>query len=117
MIKEADQYFLRQPEPAQSCLLALRNHLLQYINNSITEVWQYGMPFYKCNGKRLCYLWTDKKTGQPYLGIVDGKLIEHPLLIANKRARMKVMYIDPTKDLPIKTIDTILAMIISLNKE
>lgn len=116
MIKEADQYFLRQPEPTQGCLLAMRHYLLAYEHGGITEVWQYGMPFYKFNGKRLCYLWTDKKTNQPYLGIVDGNLIDHPLLIAEKRARMKIMYLDPNKDLPIDLINTILQMAISVLK-
>ena len=113
MTKQADQYFLLLQEPAQSCLLALRNYLLAYRNGAITEVWQYGMPFYQCGGKRICYLWTDKKTGEPYWGIVDGKLIDHPLLLAGKRSRMKIMYLDANIDLPMSTIDTILATIIS----
>ena len=30
--------------------------------------------------KMFCYLWTDKKTHEPYIGIVEGNKIDHPLL-------------------------------------
>jgi hypothetical protein len=51
-----------------------------------------------------CYLWTHKKFKQPYIGFVEGKKIDHPLLIQEKRAMMKIMLMDPGKDIPIKTI-------------
>ena len=41
-----------------------------------------------------CYLWVNKKTHQPYIGIVEGRKIEHPLLIIEKRSRMKIMLLD-----------------------
>jgi len=49
-----------------------------------------------------CYLWVHKKYGKPYLGIVEGKKIKHPDLLTEKRARMKILLIDPEKDLPAK---------------
>ncbi|MCF0070636.1 DUF1801 domain-containing protein [Dyadobacter sp. CY261] len=98
---------MEKPEPTRSCLLALR-HLVLNFDSQIQEVWQYKMPFYKLGTKRLCYLWDDKKTGRPYLGIVDGFLLRHPLLVAEKRSRMKILLIDPAKDLPLETIREIL---------
>ena len=62
----------------------------------------------------LCYLWTHKKYKQPYLGIVDGKLIDHPLLITENRARMKILLFDPEKDIPIDMLSTILEQLIGL---
>jgi len=109
MLKPADNFFMHQQEPSKSCLLALRNIILSFDCN-ITEGWQYGMPFYFYHGKRFCYLWFHKKYKQPYLGIVDGNKITHPLLIQEKRARMKIMLIDQEKDIPVKIIKSILRM-------
>ena len=112
MLKPADNFFLQQDEPAKSCLLALRKMILDYEN--VTESWKYGMPFYCYHGKMFCYLWFHKKYNQPYLGIVEGAKINHPLLIQEKRARMKIMLIDPVKDIPVKTINGILKEVLSL---
>jgi hypothetical protein len=106
-LRAIDRYFMEKPEPAGSCLLALRQLVLSF-DPQIREVWQYNMPFYKLGAKRLCYLWEEKKTGRPYLGIVDGNLMDHPLLIAEKRSRMKILLIDPAEDLPWETIREIL---------
>ena len=116
MTRDIDNYFLEKDEPVKSYLLTLRENILQYDKN-ITEVWQYKMPFYCYKGKRFCYLWVHKKFKQPYLGIVDGKKINHPDLILEKRARMKIMLFDPMKDVPLKTIHLILKTILSLHRE
>jgi hypothetical protein len=65
------------------------------------------MPFFCYKGKMFCYIWLDKKTHLPYLGIVQGKNIDHPLLKQGDRARMKILPIDPASDLPVSTIDAI----------
>ena len=115
MSREIDNYFLQKDEPLRSYLLALREYILQY-DEDITEAWKYRMPFYCYKGKRFCYLWVHKKYHQPYLGIVDGKKIAHPALIVEKRARMKIMLFDPMKDIPLKTINSILKTAIDLCK-
>jgi hypothetical protein len=116
MLKPIDNYFLQQDEPIKSYLLAMRDLILRYDKN-ITEAWKYGMPFYCYNGKMFCYLWTHKKYKQPYLGIVEGERINHPLLIVEKRARMKIMLLDPIKDIPVKTIHSILKEALSVYKK
>ena len=73
---------------------------------------RYAVFCYK--GKMFCYLWVHKKYGQPYLGIVEGKRINHPDLIIGKRARMKILLLDPDKDISIKKINTILKEILAL---
>ena len=113
MLKPADNYFLQQEEPLKGCLLALREMITSF-DTSILESWKYGMPFYCYNGKMFCYLWVHKKFNQPYLGIVEGGKINHPLLIQEKRARMKIMLVDPLKDIPMKTIDDILKRTVAL---
>lgn len=96
-------------------LSCLREHILNY-NPNITEAWKYRMPFYCYKGKMFCYLWTHKKNGLPYIGIVEGKKIDHPALIIEDRARMKIMLLDPNTDLPIETIDSILKTALSFYK-
>jgi len=49
------------------------------------------MPCFVYNKKQFCYLWTDKKTNNPYLLIVEGKNIDHPLLEQGDRKRMKIL--------------------------
>jgi hypothetical protein len=115
MLREIDNYFLKKEEPAKSYLLAMRNIILRYDKN-ITEAWKYGMPFFSYNGKMFCYLWTHKKYKQPYIGIVEGQRIDHPLLMIEKRARMKIMLLDPEKDIPVKTIRAILKEVLALYK-
>jgi len=106
LLREIDNWYLNKEEPNLSCLQALRTWILNF-DEQITEAWKYRMPMFLYKGKMFCYLWTDKKTGQPYIGIVEGGKIDHPLLIQNKRARMKILYIDPIADLPIDTIHEI----------
>ncbi|HEY4325217.1 MAG TPA: DUF1801 domain-containing protein [Mucilaginibacter sp.] len=113
MLREIDSFFLQKDEPLKSCLLFLRGFILDSDKN-ITEAWKYKMPVYCYNGKMLCYLWVNKKTNQPYIGIVEGRRIDHPLLIIEKRSRMKIMQLDAREDIPVKIIDTILKMAIDL---
>lgn len=113
MLREIDEFFMYKEEPVKSCLLALRAFILQY-DPHITEAWKYKMPFYCYNGKMCCYLWTDKKTEQPYIGIVEGKQVHHPQLVADKRARMTIMHFDPRQDLPVDELDNILGQMVKL---
>lgn len=113
-MRAIDLYFDTQPEPAKSCLLALRKIILDH-NKIIREDWKYNMPFYFYGKERICYLWVDKKSGQPYLGIVNGVHIDDPLLLQEDRTRMKVMRFDAIADLPEKNIRTILEKAIQLH--
>ena len=113
MLRPIDNYFLQKEEPTRSCLQFLRAHILK-LDPNITEAWRYGIPFYFYKGKRFCYLWVHKKYEQPYLGIVDGNKIGHPDLIAEKRTRMKILLIDPNKNIPVKKINSILRAVLEL---
>jgi hypothetical protein len=110
-----DRYFLEKEDPVKSCLLFLREHICKQ-SPHIAEAWKYGMPFFCYDGKMFCYLWVHKKYKQPYIGIVEGKKINHPDLLQEKRTRMKILLIDHTKNIPIRKISSILKMVIALYK-
>ncbi len=97
-------------------MLALRDIILSQ-DEHITHELKYGMPFFCYKGKMFCYLWVHKKLGQPYVGIVEGQRVEHPQLIVEKRARMKIMLLDAGKDLPVKTIKGILKQALDLYRK
>ncbi len=107
MVSALDQYYLDKAEPTKSCLLALRSIILAQDEN-LTAAWKYRMPFFCYKHKMFCYLWTDKKTNEPYIGIVEGHQLEHPLLEQGDRKRMKILRFNPNKDLPVEVIETIL---------
>ncbi len=114
-LRPIDNYFIQKEEPVKSCLQFMREHILKQDIN-ITEAWKYGMPMFCYKGKMFCYLWVHKKHLQPYIGIVEGKKINHPDLIQEKRARMKILLLDPNKDLPMRKINSILKEVIGFYK-
>ena len=113
MISDHDNYYLQHTEPINSCLLALKTIILKQ-DPYITTEWKYRMPFFCYKGKMFCYLWVHKTLHQPYLGIVEGRHIEHPDLIMEKRSRMKIMLFDAEKDLPVETIESIIQQSLNL---
>lgn len=109
------QFYLKQSEPDKSCLLALKDLILNH-DSEITNEMKYGMPFFCYKGKMFCYLWIHKKYKKPYLGIVEGQHIHHPNLIFENRSRMKIMLFEPNEDLPITTINDLLKQALNLYK-
>ena len=112
MLSSIDRFYLSQEEPLKSCWMVLRDIILGFDGN-ISESWKYGMPFFLYKQKILCYFWLDIKDNKPYVGIIEGWRIEHPLLVQGKRKRIKVFYIDPNVDLPVKQIHRILKLAMS----
>lgn len=115
MVQEIHNYYLNKTEPVKSCLLALRSIILQQ-DDMITETQKYGMPCFCYKKKVFCYLWTDKKTDEPYMLMVEGAYLNHPQLELGNRKRMKIFRVNATKDLPIKTIELILQQALNLYK-
>ncbi|WP_262410806.1 DUF1801 domain-containing protein [Flavobacterium johnsoniae] len=85
-------------------------------DKDITHVLKYGMPFFCYKGKMFCYLWINKKSGQPYIGIVEGKHFEESFLIQEKRSRMKIMMLDVKEDLPLEKIELVIQKAVNLYK-
>ena len=102
-----DDFYLEKQEPNKSCLLTMRNIVLNF-DKDITETVKYGMPCFCYRKKIFCYLWVDKKSSEPYFLLVEGKHLHYAKLEAGKRARMKIFRVNPNKDLPVNTIETIL---------
>jgi hypothetical protein len=107
MIREIDQYYFQQEEPNRSCLLALRSIILEQ-DPQVTETRKWGMPCFCYKKKMFCFLWTDKKTLEPYILFVEGKFLEHPQLEKGSRSRMKIFRIKAHEDIPINTLKPLL---------
>ena len=116
MVEELSNYYLKKEEPNKSCLLGLRNIILDQDTN-VTETQKWGMPCFCYKKKMFCYLWTDKKTDEPYILMVEGKYLDHPKLEEGDRSRMKIFKVNPNKDLPIKTIESILKKALDLYRK
>ena len=116
MPKDNNHFYLTQPEPNKSCLLALRKIILEQ-DSHVTETVKYGMPCFCYKKKMFCYLWTDKKSNEPYILMVEGRHLEHPELEQGKRSRMKIFRVDANRDLPVKTIKSILREALDLYKK
>ena len=114
-MKAIDDFYQQQDEPVKGLLLALKQIILAQDEN-ITNVLKYGMPFFCYKGKMFCYLWVHKKTGKPYIGIVEGKWFDEPFLIREDRSRMKIFLLDPDSDLPVHQIKQLLKKAIDLYK-
>jgi hypothetical protein len=108
-MKATDSFYYKQLEPQQSCFLALRE-LITSQNSLIGETVKYGMPCFTFKKKAFCYLWTDKKTSDPYILMVDGKLIDHPMLEDGNRSRMRILRVKPDADLPLTEIIEVLTL-------
>lgn len=113
MLNDLNAWYISKEEPTKSTLLAMRKFILDFDEN-MTETWTHGMPMFRYKGKLFCYLWIDKKTYTPYIGIYKGIEIEHPKLELGNRNKMKTMHINPEKDLPTRTLNKILKMAVAL---
>lgn len=108
-----DNWYLQQEEPRKSYFQFLRQFILG-MHPNIREEWKYGMPFFCYGKKMMAYLWFHKIYQQPYIGIVEGKALRHPDLLQEKRARMKILLLDPNKDIPVRKIKAIFKEVLKI---
>ena len=104
---EVEKFYHIQKEPEKGLYLALRDTILAQ-DPEIANVWRYGMPFFYFRRRMYCYLWFHKKYKLPYIGFMDGIQIDHPSLIQEGRARVKILLLRPDEDLPINILTVIL---------
>jgi len=90
-----------------SALIYLRKHILS-LHPEMKDAWKYSNPFFVLKGKNFCYFWKDKTSGLPYIGLMEGRMLDHPALIDDGRKRIKILLFDPAEDLKIELIDSIL---------
>ncbi len=115
-MSELENFYLKKSEPNKSCLLTLRDLILNQ-DDFISETRKYGMPCFCYKNKMFCYLWTDKKTNEPYILMVEGKHLTHSSLEQGSRSRMKILRVNPNKDISIKLIQNILEEALNLYRE
>lgn len=101
-------FYLKKEEPAKSCLLVLRDIILKQ-DERVTETRKYGMPCFCYQKKMFCFLWTDKKSTEPYILFVEGKHLDHSELETGNRTRTKILRVNPHIDLPINIIERLLS--------
>ncbi|MDO9000792.1 MAG: DUF1801 domain-containing protein [Bacteroidota bacterium] len=116
MLNHLDNYFFSLEEPHRSCLLFLRQFILNY-SNQLSEQWKFNTPFYYYNNKWFCYISYHKKTKLIYIGFVQGYKIKHSKLLSEGRKQVKVFYIDPEKDIDVKNLNAIFKKACSLYKK
>ena len=115
MLTNYDNYYLQEAEPYKSCLLALKDIILG-LDEKISQEWKYSLPFFYYKKKPFCYFWKDKKTKEPYIGVVRGNEIEHPLLESGNRTRIKIFRVNPNEDIDVKSVQEILKKAMTLYK-
>jgi hypothetical protein len=116
MLNHLDNYFFSVEEPHRSCLLFLRGYILNFSDN-ISEKWKFNTPFYYFSNKWLCYISYHKKTKIIYVGFVHGYKIKHSKLLSEGRKQVKVFYINPEKDIAVKSLQKIFKMATDLVKK
>ena len=100
MITDLENYYLKQPEPTQSCLLALKSIIMKTDGN-ITHHRKYQLPFFYYKTWKLCFLWVKQK--KLYLGFVEDRRIFGPSP-ERKSNNIEMLLIRPDADLPVELI-------------
>ncbi|MBD8388938.1 DUF1801 domain-containing protein [Dysgonomonas sp. BGC7] len=115
-MQSLDDFYIEKEEPHRGCLLALR-HLILSQDVNVSETIKYGMPCFCYKKKMFCYLWTDNKTNEPYILMVEGNLLNFPELEKGTRSRMKILRVDSNEDLPVELISEILNTALDLYRD
>lgn len=106
-LSSVDHYFESLAEPERSCLLFLRQFILDY-SDTITEKRKFNTPFYYVNGKWMCFISYNPKTKEIYISFVDGFKMLHPQLVSEGRKKMKIFRVDANEDVDVKSLKQIL---------
>jgi hypothetical protein len=101
MNTKLEDYYLRHPEPFQGCLLALK-HIILNLDVRITHERKYQIPFFLFEGKKLAFLWMNRK--KLMLGFVTDKSTFPSKSGIKQKDRLEMIQIDPNADLPVEMI-------------
>jgi hypothetical protein len=97
----ADHYYFKQPEPFQSCLLALKTIILAH-DPQITHGRMFQIPFFFYRDKKLAFLWIHRK--KLLLGFVEDMKIQKAVPGTRRKNKYETLVIDPEADIPVKAI-------------
>jgi hypothetical protein len=101
MNRELENYYLKQPEPMQGCLLALKSIILS-IDKRITHRRAYQIPVFYYEEKRLAFLWVHRK--KLLFGIITDKSLLEPEEGVRRRNKYETIEVDPSEDIPAEEI-------------
>jgi hypothetical protein len=101
MNRELENYYFRQPEPIQGCLLALKSIILS-VDEGISHRRAYQIPVFYYKEKKLAFLWVNRK--QLLFGLVTDKSLVTPPEGARRKNKYETMVIDPNEDIPAEEI-------------
>ena len=101
MNTKLEDYYLRHPEPFQGCLLAMK-HLILNLDDRITHERKYQIPFFCLEGKKLAFLWVNRK--KLMLGFVTDKSIIPHTVGTKHKDQLEMIQLDPNADLPVEMI-------------
>ena len=96
-----ESYYISKPEPYQGCLLALRDIILR-VDAEIIHERKFQIPFFIYRGKKLAYLWLDRKKLK--MGFCLDKSLQQPVGDAKPKDQYESILIDPNKDIPVEFI-------------
>ena len=101
MLTGPDNYYLKQEEPLLSCLLALKDIILG-IDNDIIHTRKYRIPFFYYNGKKLAFLWVQRK--KVMVGFIQDKQTLPEIPGIRRKDRVETILLDPDADIPVEYI-------------
>jgi len=101
MNRELENYYLKQPEPIQGCLLALKSIILS-VDKEISHRRAYQIPVFFYKEKKLAFLWVHRK--RLLFGIITDKSLMAPPEGARRKNTYETMEIDPNQDIPAEDI-------------
>ncbi|MCC8424066.1 DUF1801 domain-containing protein [Mucilaginibacter sp. UR6-11] len=100
-IPTLESYYLSKPEPYQSCLLALKDIILR-ANPGICHERKFQIPFFTYKGKKLGYLWLDRKKLK--VGFCRDKSLHEVIPGVKPKDKYESLEIDPDADIPVDII-------------
>lgn len=80
----------------------------------MSESFKYQTAFFSFHHKLFCYFSISKKTGKTYIGFAQGYNMKHKKLQSEGRNTIKVFYVDPAKDVDLKSLNEILEQAVNL---
>ena len=96
-----EYYYLSKPEPYKSCLLALKDIILS-ANPNICHERKFQIPFFTYKGKKLSYLWLNRK--KLMLGFCMDKSLQDITPGIKVKDKYESIEINPNEDIPVDVI-------------
>jgi hypothetical protein len=111
MNTQLEDYYLKQAEPYQSCLLAIKFIILN-VDEQIIHERKFQIPNFSYKGKKLAFLWMNRK--KLILGFITDKSVLPRIAGLKTKDQLDMIQIDPTKDLPKEFIESKIKELIEL---